>query len=200
MVIGVSTAGNEAFATVWARENEPGLYKDLVERSTSIMPICKRIARTKIQRGYKLRPSVWSNISEPDHQTNTVRNLIYDKEFPLKYIFGKDDDDDELYAFEHEALWDVVLEVISELQCIDFLTADTLDNIFCSAAAAIYCALKERAGNGQPSSIDFTVANFRSTYDSLMDYITNHINSNEELRQRWIDFKHLTFTRVQEIK
>ncbi|KAG1767755.1 hypothetical protein EDD22DRAFT_949817 [Suillus occidentalis] len=199
VVIGVSTAGNEAFATLWARENEPGLYKDLVERSTSIMPTCKRIARTKIQRGYKLRPSVWSNVSEPDHQMNTVRNLIYDKEFPLKYIFGKDDDDNELYAFEHEAIWDVVLDAISELKCREFLTADTLDNIFCSAAAAIYCALKERAGNGEPPSIDFTVANFRSTYESLMNHITNHINSDEELRQRWNDYKHLTFTRVQEI-
>jgi hypothetical protein len=142
---------------------------------------------------------VWLNLSEPAHQTNTVRNLIFDNEFPLKYIFGRDEDDDELYAFEHEVVWDVVLDVISELKCRDDLSAETFDNLFCTAAAAIYCALKERAGDVKQTSIDFTVAGFQSTYNLLKDHITNHISVHEELLQRWNDYKHLTYARSGEI-
>ncbi|KAG2157993.1 uncharacterized protein EDB93DRAFT_1100793 [Suillus bovinus] len=164
---GVSTASNDAFARQWASENESDLYKDLVERSNSIMPTCKWIARTKVQQGYKLRPSVWSNLSEPDHQDE-----------------NEDENENEgihLYAFEHEVIWDMVLDTISELQCQEYLTAAMLDNIFCSAAATTYCALKERARNGEPSSIDFMVTDFQATYNSLKAQITDYISADTVL-------------------
>ncbi|KAG2062910.1 hypothetical protein BDR04DRAFT_1164490 [Suillus decipiens] len=163
------------------------------------MSVFKRIARTKIQRGYQLRPPLWSGISERYHQTNRIQSLINDNESPLKYIFGLDEETNNLYAFEQEVISDVVLDGALELQCAGYLTAATLDNILCCAAAATYCALQERMGTACPSIIEFTVAKFKPIYDSLNDYISTNISVDEGLLKRWNDYKSVIFARLQEL-
>lgn len=103
--------------------------------------MCKRIARTKVQSGYHLRPSIWSDDPEPDHQETTARDLISEDLFPLKYIFGKDERLGMWFAFENPVILDVVLDAMVELDWLPYL--EDLDNLFCTAACAVYCALLE---------------------------------------------------------
>ncbi|KAG1798516.1 uncharacterized protein HD556DRAFT_1305979 [Suillus plorans] len=169
------------FSDDWTSENAGTLYMQLSAPSKCIMATCKRLARHKVERGYKLRPSAFSRISEAELKKREIASLIFDKTFPLRYIFGVDEVTGILYAFEHEVIWDIVLGVVSELKYRHYIT--DLDNLFCTAAAAVYCVLLELLG-GKLTDIEFSAQAFKHVYDKLKPYIQDHIYTDAQLSKR----------------
>lgn len=102
-----------------------------------------------------------------------------------------------MWPLEHEVVWDIVIAIISELKLpLDQIT--NLDNLFCTAAAAVHCALCELR-SGKMVDIVFSAFTYRYMYDQLMDYIKKDITLDLELAKRWNDFKACTITRLEDI-
>jgi hypothetical protein len=76
-------------------------------------------------------PPAFSHSSEANLKQSKINNLTADEAFPLKFIFGEDEETGNLYAFEHEVVWDVVLGVVSELNLQGYVK--NLDNLFCTS-------------------------------------------------------------------
>ncbi|KAG2099675.1 hypothetical protein BD769DRAFT_1394129 [Suillus cothurnatus] len=176
--------------------NQVTLYKALPPPSGKITAACKRIARAKIRRGYRLRPSIWSNDSEPDHQEKIVKDLIKEGQFPPTYIFGWDEMLKMWFAFENEVLLDIVLDALLELGWQPYL--EDLDNMFCTAALAVHCALLELS-NGGFVHTEFTASDYKPMYDKLQKYIKEHIVPDAELLKRWVEYKKRASDRLKSI-
>jgi hypothetical protein len=177
----------------WTTMNEGALYRTLSVPSGNITSSCKKIARNKVQSGYALRPSIWSDESEPTYVKRNVKVLTAESPFPPRYIFGQDEDGN-WHAFEHEVLRDVVLNVISELGYQPHV--EELDSIFCTAAVAVCCALKELS---RGTFVDFSVPDFKPKYERLMEYIRDVIYKNAELSARWKAYKLRILLRLSNI-
>ncbi|KAG1753298.1 hypothetical protein EDB19DRAFT_1824044 [Suillus lakei] len=91
-----------------------------------------------------------------------VKDLVDDHTSPLKFIFRKDEETDKWWPFEHEVIWDVALGVILELKLQPHIK--NLNNIFCTAAAAIYCALLELRSR-KMVDIVFSAVSYKNMYD-----------------------------------
>ncbi|KAG0695491.1 hypothetical protein DFH29DRAFT_1005431 [Suillus ampliporus] len=133
---------------------------------------------------------------ESNWKEQRVKDLVDNCTSPLKFIFGKDEETDKRWPFEHEVIWDVVLGVISELKLQHHIK--NLDNLFCTAAAAVYCALWELR-SGKMVNVVFSAFSYKDMYGQLMDYIIKYITPNTELAKRWKDFKACTVTRLEDI-
>jgi hypothetical protein len=167
----------------WARNNTMTFYRSLNPMpSALLMSTFKRTARTLIQRGYKLRPSVWLRISEHKHQTQTATGLL--ESSPPVLIFKKDENG-RLWAFEHDVILDVVLNTIVELDYYDHIKDPTMKTMFCAASTAVRCAMQERASD---SEVKFGVAEFKPVFDEFCDYFDETIVQNPELLARWMEY------------
>jgi len=124
-----------------------------------------------------------------------VKILIAKDQFPPKYIFGQDDQG-HWYAFENECLRGIVLNTVLELGYQPYL--EELDSIFCTAAVAVYCALKELS-KGKFKFVDFAVPDFKPMYEKLMEYIHNVITPNTQLSKRWKEYKRHILLRLSNI-
>ncbi|KAG1769027.1 hypothetical protein EDD22DRAFT_843815 [Suillus occidentalis] len=188
---------NQKFGEDWAGANLEVLFARLSAPFELIPAICKITARSKVERGYRLRPSAWSSDSESNRKKHRVEDLVDDHTSPLKFIFRKDEETDKMWPLEHEVVWDTVITVISELKLqLDQIT--NLDNLFCTAAAAVHCALCELR-SGKMVDIVFSAFTYRYLYDQLMDYIKKDITLDLELAKRWNNFKACTITRLEDI-
>ncbi|KAG1863497.1 hypothetical protein C8R48DRAFT_773550 [Suillus tomentosus] len=195
-------AYDDEYRERWSAENLTAFYKSFtVSPSADIMSTCKKISRAVVEIGYVLRPSVWSEDSEPQYGIDMVKDLIDNPSFPLKFIFGNSDSGghqvDKLYPFEHRVITTVVINAILKLGYVPHITE--LDSLFCTASAAVECALQERASRQLDVSIDFGVSNFKSRYTVLFEYIRDHIKPNPELSARWEEFKNRIRARLIEI-
>ncbi|KAG2129690.1 uncharacterized protein EDB93DRAFT_1108616 [Suillus bovinus] len=121
---------------------------------------------------------------------NKVKDLV-DHTSPLKFTFRKDKETEKVWPLENEVVWDIVISVISELKLQQHVK--NLDNLFCIAAAAVYCASCELR-NRKMVDLVFSASNYRHTYNQLMDYISKHITPNAELVERWKNSKACTTT------
>ncbi|KAG1758202.1 hypothetical protein EDD22DRAFT_850212 [Suillus occidentalis] len=92
-------------------------------------------------------------------EISMAQDLIGDPLHPFKYIFGNDSGD----------------QVVLEYRL--------------GSAVAVECALQELASGRPNMSIDFGVHNFKHRYNSLLEYIRDHIKPNAELSARWEAFK-----------
>ncbi|KAG1733771.1 hypothetical protein EDD22DRAFT_852578, partial [Suillus occidentalis] len=170
----------------WAAKNAESLYMKLSAPPKLIMAACKEIALIVIDRAYDLRPSRWSNIVESKLKRVKIKDLIGDVTWPLKFIFKKDEITDQWMAFEHDAILDVVIGVVRKLNYWDYVY--DLDNLYCTAAAAIYCVLTQ-----------FSSGCFKFMYDLLMGHIINVIKKDESLAKRWVDVKAYTTTILSDL-
>jgi hypothetical protein len=184
------------FGEDWADANLEVLYASLSAPFELIMATCKTLARAKVERGYQLRPSAWSSDSETNRKARKVNGIVNDHTSPLKFIFRKDEETDKLWPFEHEVVWDVVLGVIVQLKLKQHV--NNLNNLFCTAAAAVHCALWELR-NGKMVDIAFSASSYKHMYNQLMDYIIKHIIPDTELSKRWKDFNTCTVNRLEDI-
>jgi hypothetical protein len=75
---------------------------------------------------------------------------------------------------------------------------EELDSIFCTAAVAVYCALKELS-KGKFKFVDFAVPDFKPMYEKLMEYIHNVITPNTQLSKRWKEYKRHILLRLSNI-
>ncbi|KAG2107799.1 hypothetical protein BD769DRAFT_1392898 [Suillus cothurnatus] len=178
-----ATAYDQGYGSIWATENLSTFYKTFtVPPSAGIMSTCKKIARAVAQIGYDLCPSIWSDESEQEYQSDAVTALIDDPLFPLRYLFGNSSNRqlDKLFAFENHVLLTVVLDTILKLGYAPYITE--LDSLFCTAAAALESALRELA-SGQVS--EFGVTDFKPRYTLLKEYIRDVITPNPELSKRY---------------
>ncbi|KAG1901192.1 uncharacterized protein F5891DRAFT_979730 [Suillus fuscotomentosus] len=184
----------------WAKENLAAFYKTFtVTPSADITSTFKKAARAVVQFGYKLRPSIWSEESEPQYQIDMVKDLIDDPSFPLKYIFGNSSDlqRDQSFAFEHPVIETVLLNAILKLGYVPFVTE--LDSLYCTATVAVECVLMELAGGRFAVTIDFGVTNFKAKHTLLQKYIRDFILPNPELSTRWQQYKLRTCDRLIDI-
>lgn len=130
--------------SIWATRNLSTFYKTFtVLLSAEIMSMCKKVTHTIVPVGYTLHPSIWLNKSELQHQSDVVTDLIDDPSLPFKFIFGNlsDHQFDKWFPFEHHVISTVVLEMIIKLGYVPYTTE--LNSLFCTAAAAVECALRE---------------------------------------------------------
>ncbi|KAG1760274.1 hypothetical protein EDD22DRAFT_955083 [Suillus occidentalis] len=102
-LLSVTSAYDQESGKVWTTMNEGALYRTLSVPSGNITSSCKKITRNKVQSGYALRPSIWSDESEPTYVKRNVKVLTAESPFPPRYIFGQDEDGN-WHAFEHEVL------------------------------------------------------------------------------------------------
>ncbi|KAG1740720.1 hypothetical protein EDD22DRAFT_851768 [Suillus occidentalis] len=191
---------DQLHGSVWATRNLSAFYKTFtVPPSAEIMSMCKKVARAIVPVGYTLRPSIWSNESELQHQSDVVTDLVDDPSLPFKFIFGNSSDHqfDERFPFEHHVISTVVLETIVKLGYVPYTTE--LNSLFCTAAAAVECALRERANAESLVNIDFGITHYKPRYTLLMDYIRDVITPNSELFARWEDYKLRVLERLREI-
>ncbi|KAG2146228.1 hypothetical protein DEU56DRAFT_909908 [Suillus clintonianus] len=181
------------FGKKWAYDNLGVFYKSNPSLSAKIMTTCKKLARPLVQRGYELRPSVWSRTSESKHQMEMVDRLV--SSLPPEFIFGKDEFG-RSWAFEHHVVLDVVVNTIVELGYLEYLT--DLKTLFCTAAAAVRCCLDERSDGGFKAK-DFLVSQFKETFDLLMNHIQKQIVPDVELSARWEEYQKLVFDTLRDI-
>jgi hypothetical protein len=125
----------------------------------------------------------------------TIRVLTAESTFPPRYIL-RQAEDGNWYAFEHEVIEDVVLNVITELHFQPHI--DELDSIFCTAAVTVCCALKELA-RGYFTFVDFSVPDFKPKYERLMEYIRDVIYKDPVLSARWKAYKARILIRLKNI-
>jgi hypothetical protein len=83
-----------------------------------------------------------SYISNTCHLPMTMTLIV---SFPPDFIFGRDEFN-RAWAFEHLVILDVVLNTVTELKYFQYLT--DLKSMFCTASAAVKCALQECSGGG----------------------------------------------------
>lgn len=168
-------------------------YKTNSVPSTNIMTTCKKYARSLVQRGCDLRPSVWANKSEYEHQMQTARALI--KSFPLLFIFGRDEFG-RLWPFENDVILDVVLNTIVDLGYELYLT--DLKAIFSTAAAAVQCAVQERVFRGL-TRVEFGVSQYKPVFQSFETYIEKVVERDLELSARWQKYQECVFHTLRDI-
>ncbi|KAG1719319.1 hypothetical protein EDD22DRAFT_963309 [Suillus occidentalis] len=196
-----ANAHDNVYGNQWSSANLIAFYKSFTAPpSADIMSTCKKTARAVVQIGYELRPAIWSEDSKPQYQIDKVKDLIDNPSFPLKFIFGNDSadpQDDEVYPFEHRVISTVVLNTVLKLSFVPFVTE--LDDLFCSAAAAVECVLQELASAKKAVSIDFGVANFKPRFTLLKEYIRIHIKTNARLSTRWEAYKNRIRARLLDI-
>lgn len=161
------------------------------------MAASKEVAFAVVERSYDLRPSIWSEIPESKWKQSKIKHLIYNATCPLKFIFKKDDNTGQWMPFEHDALLDVVIGVVRKLKYHDYVKE--LDNLYCTATAAIYCVLKQFSPGKLPREIDFTAHAFKFMYDLSKAHITDVIEQDEILAKRWSDVKEYTLRRLADI-
>jgi hypothetical protein len=125
-----------------------------------------------------------------------VKDLIKESQFPLTYIFGWDEMLKVWFAFESEVLLDIVLDALLELGWQPFL--EDLDNMLCTAALAVHCALLELSSGGFVHT-EFTASDYKPMYNKLQNYIKEHIVSNPELSKRWVEYKKHILDRLKSI-
>ncbi|KAG1729886.1 hypothetical protein EDD22DRAFT_853052 [Suillus occidentalis] len=191
---------DKEYGSQWSAENLSAFYKSFtVPPSAAIMSTCKKVARNVVQIGYSLQPSIWSEDPAPQYQIDAVKDLIDNPSFPLKFIFGNDlnDETDKLYPFEHRVILTVVLNTILVLGFVPYIS--DLDALFCTAAAAVECALQELASGELGKTIDFGVSNSKPRYTLFMEYIRDHIKTDSELSTRWMEYKGRVCSRLREI-
>ncbi|KAG1863884.1 hypothetical protein F4604DRAFT_1032813 [Suillus subluteus] len=92
---------NQKFGDDWATANLEVSFTRLSAPFELIMATCKTLARSKVERGYHLRPSAWSSDSESDRKKVKVKGLVGDHTSPLKYIFRKDEETDKWCSYYH---------------------------------------------------------------------------------------------------
>ncbi|KAG1751952.1 hypothetical protein EDD22DRAFT_850687, partial [Suillus occidentalis] len=192
----VGEKNSQRFGQRWAAKNAESLYMKLSAPPKLIMAACKEIALIVIDRAYDLRPSRWSNI-ESKLKRVKIKDLIGDVTWPLKFIFKKDEITDQWMAFEHDAILDVVIGVVRKLNYWDYVY--DLDNLYCTAAAAIYCVLTQFSSGWFNRAVDFTAESFKFMYDLLMGHIINVIKKDESLAKRWVDVKAYTTTILSDL-
>ncbi|KAG1784827.1 uncharacterized protein HD556DRAFT_1314735 [Suillus plorans] len=175
----------------WVKKNKKALYQTISDPFKKIMAACKRIARAKIQTGYRLRPEPWSGISEPEHQRQIVQDLIDDNVFPPKFSAGNDG-----HALENRVLWDIILNALQEVGYQRYLR--TLDSMMPTAIVAVYCALSELS-SGRLVDVEFGADAFRDRYDALQDYINQRVAHDVAFLERWKDYEQVTRARLLEI-
>lgn len=190
------------YGSVWAAHNLSTFYKTFsVPPSAELMSTTKRIARAVVEMGYVLRPSIWSNESEPQHQSAVVTDLVDDPSFPFKFMFGISSDHqfDKRLAFEHHVILTVVLDTVVKLGYVDYLDELELDSLFCTAVAAVECALREQASAQTSVNIDFGITDYKPRYTLLMEYIRDIITPNPVLLARWKEYKLRVLNRLKSI-
>lgn len=161
------------------------------------METADEVASIVIDRGYDLRPSLWSNISEVKSRQSKIGALIDDAMWPLKFIYKKDETTGQWMAFEHDAILDVVLGIVRKLKYL--LNVTDLDNLYCTAVAAVYCVLLRLSSGKLNRTILFTSEAFRFMYDISMKHITDVIEKDGVLGKRWLDVKNYTFKRLFDV-
>ncbi|KAG1744077.1 uncharacterized protein EDB91DRAFT_1080884 [Suillus paluster] len=192
---------DEEYESRWGAENLTVFYKSFTMLpSADIMSTCKKSTRGMAEIGYDLRSSIWSEDHEPQYLIDMVKDLIDDPLFPLKFIFGNDLGNhqvDKMHPFEHRVICTVVINTILKLGYVPYITE--LDALFCTAAAAVECALQELASGQLNTSIDFGVSNFKPRYTLLLEYICDHIKTNPESSAHWEEFKNRIRARLVDI-
>ncbi|KAG2096685.1 uncharacterized protein F5147DRAFT_656501 [Suillus discolor] len=163
------------------------------------MSTTKKHARNIVPFGYSLQPSIWSEDYAPEYQTETVKDLIDNPSFPFKFIFGNNSNHQthKLYPFEHRVILTVVLNTMLTLGFVPYIS--DFDALFCTAAAAVECALQELASAQLEVFIDFGVSNSKPRYTLFMEYIRDHIETDPELSTRWKEYKDRVHARLVEI-
>jgi hypothetical protein len=162
------------------------------------MATSKEVVSAVIDRGYDLRPSLWSGISELKWKRTKIRALICDVKCPLKFIFKKDDKTGQWMAFEHDAILDVVLGVVTKLKYRHYVK--DLNNLYCTATAAVYCVFQQfSSAKSSPREVEFTAQAFKFMYDLSKAHITDVIEKDEDLAKRWSDVKAYTTLRLDDI-
>ncbi|KAG2143845.1 hypothetical protein BD769DRAFT_1382915 [Suillus cothurnatus] len=182
------------FGERWAAKNAKSLDMRLSAPFEFIIVAAEELASIIIDRGYDLRPSLWSNTSESKVKLTMIKALIHDAAWPLRFIFKKDEKTGQWMAFEHDAVLDVVLGVVRKLKYRNYV--DNLDNLYCTAAAAIYCILMRYSSGKSDSTVKFTAKDFKYMYDMLKNHITDIIEKDENLAKRWLDVKAYTIVRM----
>ncbi|KAG1853550.1 hypothetical protein C8R48DRAFT_777061 [Suillus tomentosus] len=185
------------FGQCWAAKNAGLLYMSLSAPFKHLMAACKELAFSVVDRGYDLRPSLWSNTSESKWKQKKIKSLIGDATWPLKFLFKKDEETGQWMAFEHDALLDVVLGVVRKLKYRPYI--QDLDNLYCTATAAIYCILMQFSSGKLDREIECSAESFKFVYDLSKQYIVNVIQKNEKLAKKWSDVKARTMTRLADI-
>ncbi|KAG2745030.1 hypothetical protein P692DRAFT_20877551 [Suillus brevipes Sb2] len=185
------------FGQHWAAKNAGSLYMQLSAPSKLIMAACKEIALIVIDRAYDLRPSLWSNTVESKLKQVKINDLINDATWPLKFIFKKDKNTNQWMAFEHDAILDVVIGVVRKLNYLRYVKH--LDNLYCTAVAAVYCVLTQFSSGWLNRAIEFTAERFKFMYDLSREHITNVIEKDESLARRWVDVKAYTTVRLNDV-
>ncbi|KAG2082780.1 uncharacterized protein F5147DRAFT_783174 [Suillus discolor] len=185
------------FGQRWAEKNAGLLYMSLSAPFKILMAACKELAFSVVDRGYDLRPSLWSNTLESKWKQKKIKSLIGNATWPLKFLFKKDEETGQWMAFEHDTLLDVVLGVVRKLKYRHYIR--DLDNLYCMAAAAIYCVLMQFSSRKLDREIEFSTETFKFIYDLSKQYIANVIQKNKKLAKRWSDVKARTMTRLADI-
>ncbi|KAG1728861.1 uncharacterized protein EDB91DRAFT_1253291 [Suillus paluster] len=200
-LVSAASVYDEEYGSRWGAENLTVFYKSFtMPPSTDIMSTCKKSAHGMAKIGYDLHSSIWSEDHEPQYLIDMVKDLINNPLFPLKFIFGNDSGNhqvDKMHPFEHHIIRTVVINTILKLGYVPYITE--LDALFCTAAAAVECALQELASGQLNTSIDFGVSNFKPRYTLLSEYIHNHIKTNPESSARWEEFKNRIRARLVDI-
>ncbi|KAG1864351.1 hypothetical protein F4604DRAFT_1683364 [Suillus subluteus] len=137
-------------ANQWILENEPTLYKLLSVPSGNVMSVTRKHARDLVPHGYDLRLPLSSDKSEPKHQARRVKHLIKEPPFPPKYIYKEGGSK----PFENDVLRDIVQNTILELGYLPCVTE--LDRMYCTATAAVHCAMLGLKGGGN-DNVEFSV-------------------------------------------
>ncbi|KAG2119187.1 hypothetical protein DEU56DRAFT_918696 [Suillus clintonianus] len=184
------------FSQRWAAENTGSLYMTLSAPFKLIMAVSKEIALNVVDRGYDLRPSLWSDTSESKWKQTKINDLVNDVTWPLKFIFKRDEKTNQWMAFEHDAILDVVIGVVRKLKYQHYV--NNLDNLYCTAVAAIYCVFKQYS-SGKLQEMEFTAQAFKFMYDMSKKHITDVIEKDEDLAKRWLDVKALTIVRLADV-
>ncbi|KAG1883633.1 hypothetical protein F4604DRAFT_1952669 [Suillus subluteus] len=166
-------------ANQWTLENKPTLYKLLSAPSGNVMSVTRKHARDLVPRGYDLRLPLSSDKFEPKHQAQRVKHLIKEPPFPPKYIYKEGGSK----PFENDVLRDVIQNTILELGYLPCVTE--LDSMYCTATAAVHCAMLGLKGGGN-DNVEFLVRVFKPMHTGLMKFIQEYIKPHKE----WSDWAH----------
>ncbi|KAG2140891.1 uncharacterized protein EDB93DRAFT_1252676 [Suillus bovinus] len=177
------------FSRQWAAKNAGSLDTQLSVPFDLIMETADEVASIVIDRGYDLCPSLWSNILEVKSRQGKIGALINDAMWPLKFIYKKDETTGQWMVFEHNAILDMVLGIVWKLKYL--LNVTDLDNLYCTAVAAVYCVLLRLSSGKLNRTILFTSKAFRFMYDISMKHITDVIEKDSVLGKRCLDYYHL---------
>jgi hypothetical protein len=162
-----------------------------------IIVAAEELASIIINQGYNLRPLLWSNTSESKVKLTMIKALIHNAVWPLRFIFKKDEKTGQWMVFEHDVVLDMVLGIVRKLKYWNYV--DNLNNLYCTAAAAIYCILMWYSSRKSNSTVKFMAKDLKYMYDMLKNHITNIIEKDENLAKRWLDVKAYTIVRLADV-